>query len=279
MAADPELVLADAMAPFPPGKLIVLSKRDIEVEIAPEAGGRIAQIRYKGVEQLVGYAPANAAMIGWGCYPMLPWAGRVRGGRFEFDGRTYRLPLNMGTHSIHGIGFALPWKVELQTGSSLELSLELPQDARWPFGGRAHHRMEVSDDSLLLILSLQAGPMAMPAAIGWHPWFRKPDELRFSPTGIYPRDADGIATLPLVPPSPGPWDDCFFSTEAVALVRGKQQMHMTSDCTRWVVYDENPAATCVEPQSGPPDGFNIEPFVLSPGETLSRWFRIELIDR
>lgn len=279
MEANTRQIAGDAMSPFPPGPLLVLSKGNIEIEVAPGAGGRIALIRRGGVEQLAGYSESNAAMIAWGCYPMLPWAGRVRGGKFEFDGRSFQLPLNMGAHAIHGLGFALPWEVGFHEGHVLELSLELPQDGSWPFGGRAHHRMELGDDSLLLTLSLQAGSLAMPATIGWHPWFRKPDDLRFSPTGLYPRDDEGIATLPVVQPVPGPWDDCFVNAAVVALTRGGQQMELTSDCTRWVVYDETAAATCIEPQSGPPDAFNIEPFALGPGETLVRWFRMAWSDR
>jgi aldose 1-epimerase len=278
MAADPQSALADAMAPFGPGPLITLARRNIEIQIAPEAGGRIAQITCNGFEQLAGYGESNAAMIGWGCYPMLPFAGRVRHGKFELNGQDFQLPLNMGMHSIHGLGFAMPWELGFHDSHRLEMSLELPQDERWPFGGSAYHRMELQEDSLLLTLSLRAGLVALPATIGWHPWFRKPERLRFSPTGIYPRDEDGIATLPVAPPSPGPWDDCFINTEAVELESGEQKLRLSSDCTHWVLYDQNPAATCVEPQSGPPNAFNIEPFILAPGETLTRWFRIAWAD-
>lgn len=262
------------MAPFAPGPLIELSRGNLQVEIAAQAGGRIAQIKRKGVEQLASFDESNTAMIGWGCYPMLPWAGRVRRGEFEFAGQRHQLPLNMGAHSIHGVGFAMPWQVDFHGSHLLELSLALPQDERWPFGGRAYHRMELEGDSLLLRLALQAGSAAMPATIGWHPWFRKPERLRFSPTGMYPRDEDGIATLPIGPPSAGPWDDCFINTGEAILETAGQQLQLSSDCMHWVVYDQSHGATCVEPQSGPPNAFNLEPFELAPGQTLARWFRM-----
>lgn len=265
---------ADAMAPLAPGPLIRLSHGALHVEVAPQAGGRIASIVRKDVEQLVGYSQSNTAMIGWGCYPMLPWAGRIRDGRFKFEARNFQLPLNMGAHAIHGIGFAMPWQMESRDARSMELSLALPQDECWPFGGTACQRMELSEDQLEFHLSVKAGALAMPAVIGWHPWFRKPQRLSFSPDGIYPRDADGIATLPLAPPSAGPWDDCFANTKTVTLEYAEYQVHLSSDCTHWVVYDEADEAACVEPQSGPPDAFNIEPFVLQPGGTLHRWFRM-----
>lgn len=262
-----------------PGPIIRLSRGPMVLEVAPEAGGRIAQIRRNGIEQLRGCDDADSAMIGWGCYPMLPWAGRIRRGRFGFGGQTYQLPLNMDAHSIHGVGFAMPWKVESHGPDCVELSLELPRGRHWPFGGTARHRMELGENGLLLRLSVRAGSIAMPATIGWHPWFRKPERMVFSPDAIYPRDGEGIATLPTTAPTPGPWDDCFIANGPVALEHNRQQVSLRSDCVHWVVYDQTPDATCVEPQSGPPDAFNIEPTSLSPGETLARWFQLAWTDR
>lgn len=274
MGIDAPAPLPDAFAALAPGPLVQLSRGNIEVAVAPLAGGRIAQIACGGIEQLSGFDESNPAMIGWGCYPMVPWAGRVRRGRFGFGGEEYRLPLNMGMHSIHGVGFAMAWEVDSHEDNRLELSLELPRDERWPFGGIAHQSLELGEDQLLLTLSVTAGAVAMPATVGWHPWFKKPDRVQFSPIAMYPRDQEGIATLPVAPPPAGPWDDCFINTDPVRLERGMEQLKLSSDCAHWVVYDQDPRATCVEPQSGPPDAFNIEPCVLAPGQTLARWFRL-----
>ncbi len=68
---------------------------------------------------------------------------------------------------------------------------------------------------------------------------------------MYPRDGEGIATLPCVDPTTGPWDDCFIA-DSITLIRGGQRLRLRSDHDHWVVYDGTPHATCVEPQSGPP---------------------------
>jgi aldose 1-epimerase len=268
-----------ALAQVAPGTLVRLSRGNMQVEVAPEAGGRIAQIAYKGTDQLIDHHQAGGAMIGWGCYPMVPWAGRVRRGGFGFAGVRRQLPLNLGNHAIHGVGFAMPWTIESHAAHRLALSLALPQDERWPFGGRAFQRIELEENRLLLQLSVEAGPQAMPATIGWHPWFRKPARLRFSPSCMYPRDGDGVAILPPQAPSAGPWDDCFLNSRTVALESEGRTLTLDSDCTHWVVYDETPYATCVEPQSGPPDAFNIGPFVLAPGAALVRDFHMAWADR
>lgn len=267
---------AGALAPLPPGTLLRLAAGATEVLVAPEAGGRIAQIVHRGAAQLVGPEDGDLAAIAWGCYPMLPWAGRVRHGRFAFGGRRYALPRNLGEHAIHGVGFVLPWRVDAHAASRVELSLDLPEDARWPFGGRARQRIEAGDDWLRLELSIAAGAQAMPVALGWHPWFRKPERMTFAPEGIYPRDADGIATRALGPVPPGPWDDCFLNREPVRLHLAGRALTLRSDCVYWVVYDAPEHATCIEPQSAPPDALNRDAQVLEPGQSrsiryLMRW--------
>ncbi len=264
-----------ATVPFAPGELFTIANGPLVVTVAPFAGGRIAQIIHRGEPLLVEYGPETSAMIAWGSYPMVPWAGRVRDGRFDFQGNSYELPLNLGEHAIHGVGFAFPWRVDRHEENLIELSLALPNDERWPFGGEARQCIEAGSGCLKMKLSVRATERAMPAVIGWHPWFLKPERLDFKPRKIYPRDGRGIAVTPCVDPTPGPWDDCFINNDPVRLHYAGQSVRLLSDCSHWVVYDETTYATCVEPQSGPADSFNIEPTVLQPGEALERNFLIE----
>ncbi|MEN5264683.1 aldose epimerase [Stenotrophomonas sp. TWI587] len=262
----------DAQAPLPGGHLYWLRAGALEVALAPEAGGRIAQMRYDGMDWLVGEDEGRAAAIGWGCYPMVPWAGRIRQGRFSFDDKRYALPTNLGAHAIHGVGFSRSWRVDSLDANSAMLSLELPEDGYWPFGGRATQEIHVMPNQLELRLAVQAGDKAMPAVLGWHPWFLKPDQLLFSPSAMYPRDGEGIATLPCIAHTTGPWDDCFINEAEVVLVSGAQRLELRADTDHWVVYDGAAHATCVEPQTGPPDGFTLMPKRLESGQTLELTF-------
>ncbi len=264
----------DARAPLLAGRPYWLRAGRLEVALAPEAGGRIAQIRYDGVDWLVDEHEAGAAAIGWGCYPMVPWAGRIRHGRFSFEGRAVALPANLGAHAIHGVGFSRSWRLDRLDADSAALSLALPEDGYWPFGGIATQTLRVLPDRLVLGLAVQAGDQAMPAVLGWHPWFRKPDLVRFAPRAMYPRDGEGIATLPAVRPVPGPWDDCFLNQQEVAMVAGEQVLRLRADTDHWVVYDGAAHATCVEPQTGPPDGFTLLPHRLGPGQMLALTFEL-----
>ncbi len=264
----------DALAPLPAGELHWLRCGELEVALAAGAGGRVAHLRYRGVDWLVDAQQAGTAAIAWGCYPMVPWAGRIRQGQFCFDGAPHALPLNFGGHAIHGVGFTRPWQVERMETATATLSLALPRDRYWPFGGVALQEVSLHPHSLRLRLSVQAGGQAMPAVLGWHPWFRKPERLLFSPRSMYPRDREGIATLPCVSPAHGPWDDCFIAERDITLVREGQRLRLRSDHDHWVVYDAAPHATCVEPQSGPPDGFTLAPHRLEPGQRLALTFEL-----
>lgn len=257
-------------SPMPPGPLLTIAAGDLSVDIAPEAGGRIAQIRSDGIEQLVGHGEHGATTaIGWGCYPMVPWCGRIRHGQFAFQGRRHLLPANLGGHAIHGVGFLMPWEVAEHSARHASLELAMPTDGRWPFGGIARQHIAIEGRELVLALSVTAVGQAMPASIGWHPWFRKPERLEFHPQAMYPRDAEGIAVRPAGEVQPGPWDDCFVNDREVLLHRQGQRLRIASGCRDWVVYDQATHATCVEPQTAPPDAFNLLPeLALRPGETL-----------
>jgi len=256
--------------------LPTLTSGPIRVEVDPPAGGRIAQITVDGTPLLVGHDAAGGDTLAWGAYPMTPWAGRVRHGRFEFRGATYELPRNHGDHAMHGVGFTTPWALTDLTPTSIGLRLSLPVDETWPFGGSVTQRLDVFTTGLTASMTVTAQDRAFPVSFGWHPWFRKPDRLDFAPEAMFRRDDDHITVDELVEVSVGPWDDCFVNHEPVGMQIGPVHMTMTSDCTHWVVYDEPGHATCVEPQTGPPDAFTIRPDVVEPGSSRTASFRLEV---
>jgi aldose 1-epimerase len=138
------------------------------------------------------------------------------------------------------------------------------------------HEIVVGPSHVGMTMQVTATDRAFPVSFGWHPWFRKPESVEFRPERMYRRDHDGITVDELVDVPPGPWDDCFVNRSAVLVRIAGRTLRLTSDCTDWVVYDEPAHATCIEPQTGPPDAFTIAPRILEPGGAHRAWYRIEI---
>lgn len=226
-------------------------------------------MRFGGTEVLVTRADDT---LGWGCYPMVPFAGRVRDARLDFGGRVHELDANAGRHAIHGTVFDAAW--ELDAHDDVSATLVTGLGARWPFEGLVIHRIEVDPIGITMRVAVHADE-SQPIQIGWHPWFVKPSRVAHGCELMVVRGRDGIATSTLVETPDGPWDDCFVAGGAPpTLTVGGVDLVLSSDCSHWVVYDMPDHATCIEPQSGPPNAINDAPEVVEAGAMCARWFRI-----
>jgi aldose 1-epimerase len=269
------------------GNRLVLEAADVRLEISPGDGGRMASLVVRGSELLV---TKDDDPMRWGSYPMVPFAGRIRHGRFQFAEREVQLGLNLPPDAIHGTVFDRAWQVDDPATLSIDLG------PAWPFAGRVVQRFSIRDDGLEVSLALHADE-PMPAALGWHPWFRRrlagseqrpakaspPVELRFEAARMYARDPDGLPTGELVEPPAGPWDDCFIGLREAPRLSwpGRIAVELASSAACWVVYDEPRDAVCVEPQTAPPDFVNLPaPPTTIPGAPLLitmswRWWPID----
>lgn len=257
-----------AETPIAPGESVLdLRAGDARVVVRPEHGGRIGSVAIGGRELLVSGHPLGP--IYWGSYPMAPWAGRIRHGRFTFDGREHLLPLAAPPHALHGVVLDRPWRVDGPDAISIDL------DERWPFRGRVTQRFAVRDGGLDVDMALEADE-PMPAVIGWHPWFRRalepggaPVMLHFDAAEMLVRDAEGIPSGERTTPPPPPWDDCFTGLRSNPVLEWPGlRLTLSSSCPWWVVYTYPAYAVCVEPQSGPPDAVNGNPEMAVPGAPM-----------
>jgi aldose 1-epimerase len=225
------------------------------LEIDPQDGGRWTSLVVDGLELLSGAdLEGIPSGVQRGCFVMAPYAGRLGHGRLVVEGVRHDLPRDAPPHAIHGHVFDVAWQVE---GEGV-LSAQLP--AVWPFGGSVRQELVLHDDGLDARLVLRAGE-AMPATIGFHPWFARSlarggsAELQMSPHRQYEKGVDQLPTGRLIRPAPGPYDDCFIGmAEPPRLVwPGALELTMTSRADHWVVFDQLPDVICLEPQTGPPD--------------------------
>jgi len=88
-------------------------------------GGRLAGLAVDGRELLVGPPDAADRGLGWGCFLMAPWAGRIAGGRLSWHGHLHRLPLSVGPDALHGVVYDRPWTIEQATPTEVVLGCRL----------------------------------------------------------------------------------------------------------------------------------------------------------
>lgn len=249
---------------------ITLTAGDAEVDVLPGNGGRVGGLRVGGTELL-------RQGERFGCFPMVPWCGRIRDGRFLAGAVVRQMPLNAPPHAIHGTVRDGAWKVARVVGDEAVITYDLVEP--WPYTGRVTQIVRLAEDSLTLTMSVETYETSFPAQIGWHPWFNRnlggegaqDVRLDFSPEWQEQRGDDHLPTGDRIAPLPGPWDDCFGMPGGVDVTLtwpGRLELKVSSREEWVVVYDEQEAAVCVEPQTGPPNGLNTLPRLVTPLEPL-----------
>ncbi|KUN33930.1 aldose epimerase [Streptomyces longwoodensis] len=257
---------------------ITLTAGDAEAVVQPGNGGRIGSLRVAGTELL-------RQGDRFGCFPMVPWCGRIRDGRFRDGATVHQMPLNAPPHAIHGTVRDGAWRVARRSQDEAVLTYDLVDP--WPYPGRVTQVVALTEDALTLTMAVETYGSSFPAQIGWHPWFHRTlggadVTLDFTPAWQEERGADHLPTGNRVEPKPGPWDDCFGMPDGVDVTLtwpGQLELNVSSREEWVVVYDEQEAAVCVEPQTGPPDGLNTLPRLVTPLEPLEaattwRWRRL-----
>jgi len=257
------------------GDRLRLEAPGVEAVVDLAHGGRLASLVVDRRELLV---TEGSGPLAWGSFPMAPFAGRVRDGRFRFRGRNHRLAITMPPHAIHGTVLDRTWRALDERTITTELG------PGWPFSGRVVQRFGLDEGRFAFVLEVQSDE-PMPASIGWHPWFRRRPpavsgsgqgfplstvELGLDAGAMYRRDGDGITTSERIAPTPGPWDDCFTDLRRPPALRwpGFLELTVQSKCPDWVIYTMPAEALCVEPQTAPPDALNSGPTIVEPGRPL-----------
>lgn len=229
----------------------------ISVEVDLARGGRISSVKWKGLEFALAH---RSDPMGWGWFAMVPWAGRIDKGAIRDDvGNEFLLPTQWDPpHAEHGYGFVSSWESTGPNSSRLEMPT--------PYApSYAEQKIEVSGNTLTWSLDYFANGCTLPAWVGFHPWLPRrigngqESELIFSPGKMLLRGEDGIPTGDLVDIPPEPWDDAFFGVTKSPIIRWGTiaQLEISASVPWWVIYNEDPLAICVEPQTAPPDAANL----------------------
>ncbi len=238
-------------------RLLEIVGDEISLIVDLEQGSRISSLTWRGLEFVVQPRPS---LMDWGWYAMVPWAGRIKNGLIkDSSGREFTLPAGWEPpHAEHGYGFYSPW---IKTGPASS-RLEMP-DPYCP--AVAEQRFEVQGNSFRWTLEYAANGCEIPAWLGFHPWFLRelaigdPAHVEFEAERMLVRGSDGIPTGEYSSPKPPPWDDAFTDFKKLPSITwpSAAKVDLISKSPWWVVYTEDQAGVCVEPQSAPPDAANL----------------------
>lgn len=231
---------------------LILAAGDLTLNLAPEIGGSIARFR-KGAQELLRPAPPGARDAGeMASFPLVPFSNRVRGGRFNCDGRAVTLSPNLpGDKSpLHGQGWRNAWVVAKSDETSAMLSF-VHEPGEWPWGYEAWQVFALDETGLTVTLSCRnLSVERMPCGLAQHPYFPCDGETRLETgvTDVWLIDEDMLPTK-LVPtrgkflPSNGPvcgrgLDHGYEGWSGEALInwgRGAK-VRMTAEAPRFQLY-------------------------------------------
>lgn len=174
--------------PMPGGNalsdVLSLQHADSLVTLCPQIGGAVAGFLWRG-RPILRVSPADAIrdrlVRKLACYPLVPYSNRIGNAELVAGGRRHRLRANAPpeSHALHGFGWQRAWSVHACDGQSAELRLLHRADEDWPFDCEAREIVRLQGDSLQLRLTLRnMGEAAMPAGLGFHPFFPLHDGSR-----------------------------------------------------------------------------------------------------
>lgn len=177
----------------------------LELTLVPNLGGAIA--RFDCIEGGVRKPLMRPAMVpghalDCASFPLVPYSNRIRGGRFDFRGRTIVLAPNMAGDAspLHGQGWLAPWPIWAASGTAAELVF-VHQAGEWPWRYEARQVFALDANGLDLTLTCRnLSDDAMPCALGLHPYFPcdAATVLDTRVTGAWTIDAD-VLPVDLVP--------------------------------------------------------------------------------
>ncbi|WP_312795149.1 aldose 1-epimerase [Tianweitania sp.] len=282
---------------------ITLIADDYRVVVDPAVGGAVLSLDWRaGTSTWIAlFAPADGSVPPFkaGCFAMLPFANRIKQGRFGFEGREIVLPVNLPDEgmAIHGFSREHPWRVASLDDAKLVLEQDFAS-IRNPYRYLAQQEISLSEQGLRIALSVRnTGDHALPFGIGLHPWFVKTPEatLSFGSSSAFERDKAGLplpkrVEMPIfrseAPESLGklPYFDRFFpewSPFLARICRPEDGLAITLEAEGalrhlHVFVPDNRPVFCAEPVSHAPDVVNRPELgqsnamaILRPGDTLS----------
>ncbi|WP_420479250.1 aldose 1-epimerase [Brevundimonas sp. FT23028] len=278
--------------------MIELRRGGWSLILRPEIGGAVSALTRDGVDVLRRMPDGSTDVLEAACFPLTPWANRIAGGRFTFQGRGIDLPVlpAFAPHALHGDGWMSAWSVEAQNETSVTL-LHRHQPDGWPWAYEARQVFSLTGEGLHVALSMtNLSDSAMPAGLGLHPYFPvSPDtRLTFKASQVWGGGEDEVPTSLLPVSAVQDWaagprvadapfvDHAYVGSGPAVLTDGDRTTTVTASANAgWRhIYAPGADFCCIEPVTHRPDAAHAPAdeasgwAVLAPGAALSMEMKI-----
>ena len=277
---------------------MLLRNADTRLMLDAAHGGVIREFSWRGIAMLRPAAAGadNDPML-TASFPMVPYANRIAGGRFEFDGHVVRLRRNWDRdpYPLHGQAWRCAWTVESSSAQKATLAFFGGGD-EWPWRYRAQQEFELLADGLVIRLSVEnLSDGIMPAMLGLHPYFPEAAlaTVQARARTVWLPDAQSLPVQEIM--TPADWtfdlprsvarvalDHCFDHWDGAAVVRWPDRTLRLSATGASALHVYTPANTgffCLEPQTAAAGALNRtggEFARLAPGERLELGVRFSV---
>ena len=180
---------------------VTLAAHSWALVLRPAIGGAVAALRWQGHDVLRPSPPAFSSPLDSACFPLIPYANRIADGRFTFAGTRYQVPRNFGDHphSLHGTGWQSVWTAESPSEAAVRLAHSHSGDTAWPWSYHAEQQFTLAGATFAAALTVtNTSPTAMPAGLGFHPYFPCTGSTRLTAhaTCLYLADDNMLPTAP-----------------------------------------------------------------------------------
>lgn len=192
-----------SLAPLPLGDVATLNACDATLAVAPQCGARLLSFDIAGkhiLRPLSEAARKKLAPYEFAGFPLLPYSGPIFGGSFAFEGETYHVGRTTAAEgdAVHGDAWTRSWSIASRAESTLTLDLTYePTENAFPFRwtGRLTYALEPHALNIRMTIT-NADSRALPAGMGFHPYFPRPPgtRLQFAHGGVWPPDSPEAVT-------------------------------------------------------------------------------------
>lgn len=160
---------------------ITLTQDDLRLDVSPLGAALrgLSRVLPSGETEgiITGYQ-GTANKIGGQGDVLIPFPGRVAGGKYTIAGQTHQMPQNdkNGPNAIHGFLRSLLWEVEEETAQSIRFGVTLSAAEYaakgYPFSLRAQVSYRLEAGGLTCAFAIRnTGDQPAPVAAGFHPYF------------------------------------------------------------------------------------------------------------